>query len=128
MPATLDVHLVMDNYATHKTKPIRDRLLQTPAPARPASWRDTGIVGSSHETAAGQANVPGRVGLPAFRLKAQRSDGAEARTGQPPRGSGRLVMAGNGVASVFGPRSARLICPSDCRCPAHEDAAAPESG
>ncbi|BAJ83204.1 hypothetical protein ACMV_P3_00550 (plasmid) [Acidiphilium multivorum AIU301] len=26
VPSNLDVHLVMDNYATHKTKPIRDWL------------------------------------------------------------------------------------------------------
>ena len=26
MPPALDVHLVMDNYATHKTKPVRDWL------------------------------------------------------------------------------------------------------
>jgi transposase len=30
VPADLDVHLVMDNYATHKTKPIRDWLLKRP--------------------------------------------------------------------------------------------------
>ena len=30
MPADLDVHLVMDNYATHKTKPIRDWLAKRP--------------------------------------------------------------------------------------------------
>jgi transposase len=30
VPADLDVHLVMDNYATHKTKPIRDWLAKRP--------------------------------------------------------------------------------------------------
>ncbi len=30
VPASLDVHLVMDNYATHKTKPIRDWLAKRP--------------------------------------------------------------------------------------------------
>jgi transposase len=30
VPPNLDVHLVMDNYATHKTKPIRDWLLKRP--------------------------------------------------------------------------------------------------
>ena len=30
VPADLDVHLVMDNYATHKTKPVRDRLAKRP--------------------------------------------------------------------------------------------------
>jgi hypothetical protein len=30
VPANLDVHLVMDNYATHKTKPIRDWLAKRP--------------------------------------------------------------------------------------------------
>lgn len=30
MPADLDVHLVMDNYATHKTKPVRDWLTKRP--------------------------------------------------------------------------------------------------
>jgi len=30
VPPDLDVHLVMDNYATHKTKPIRDWLLKRP--------------------------------------------------------------------------------------------------
>ncbi len=30
VPADLDVHLVMDNYATHKTKPIRDGLAKRP--------------------------------------------------------------------------------------------------
>jgi transposase len=30
VPADLDVHLVMDNYATHKTQPIRDWLLKRP--------------------------------------------------------------------------------------------------
>jgi transposase len=30
VPADLDVHLVMDNYATHKTKPVRDWLAKRP--------------------------------------------------------------------------------------------------
>jgi transposase len=30
VPAGLDIHLVMDNYATHKTKPIRDWLAKRP--------------------------------------------------------------------------------------------------
>lgn len=30
VPANLDVHLVMDNYATHKTKPVRDWLAKRP--------------------------------------------------------------------------------------------------
>jgi transposase len=30
VPPNLDVHLVMDNYATHKTKPVRDWLLKRP--------------------------------------------------------------------------------------------------
>jgi len=30
VPADLDVHLIMDNYATHKTKPIRDWLAKRP--------------------------------------------------------------------------------------------------
>ena len=30
VPANLDVHLVMDNYATHRTKPIRDWLAKRP--------------------------------------------------------------------------------------------------
>ena len=30
MPADLDVHLIMDNYATHKTKPVRDWLAKRP--------------------------------------------------------------------------------------------------
>ncbi len=30
MPPGLDVHLVMDNHATHKTKPIRDWLAKRP--------------------------------------------------------------------------------------------------
>ena len=30
VPSNLDVHLVMDNYATHKTKPIRDWLAKRP--------------------------------------------------------------------------------------------------
>ena len=30
VPGSLDVHLVMDNYATHKTKPIRDWLAKRP--------------------------------------------------------------------------------------------------
>ena len=30
MPADLDVHLLMDNYATHKTKPVRDWLAKRP--------------------------------------------------------------------------------------------------
>lgn len=30
VPAGLDVHLVMDNYATHKTKPVRDFLAKRP--------------------------------------------------------------------------------------------------
>jgi transposase len=30
VPRDLDVHLVMDNYATHKTKPIRDWLAKRP--------------------------------------------------------------------------------------------------
>jgi transposase len=30
VPANLDIHLVMDNYATHKTKPIRDWLAKRP--------------------------------------------------------------------------------------------------
>ncbi len=30
VPADLDVHLVMDNYATHKTKPIKDWLAKRP--------------------------------------------------------------------------------------------------
>jgi transposase len=30
VPASLDVHLVMDNYATHKTKPVRDWLAKRP--------------------------------------------------------------------------------------------------
>jgi hypothetical protein len=30
VPADLDLHLVMDNYGTHKTKPIRDGVLKRP--------------------------------------------------------------------------------------------------
>jgi transposase len=30
VPANLDIHLVMDNYATHKTEPIRNRLAKRP--------------------------------------------------------------------------------------------------
>jgi transposase len=30
VPADLDIHLVMDNYATHKTKPVRDWLAKRP--------------------------------------------------------------------------------------------------
>ena len=30
VPADLDIHLVMDNYATHKTKPVRDWLTKRP--------------------------------------------------------------------------------------------------
>jgi transposase len=30
VPSHLDVHLVMDNYATHKTKPVRDGLAKRP--------------------------------------------------------------------------------------------------
>ena len=30
VPPDLDVHLVMDNYATHKTKPVRDWLAKRP--------------------------------------------------------------------------------------------------
>lgn len=30
VPADLDIHLIMDNYATHKTKPIRDWLAKRP--------------------------------------------------------------------------------------------------
>ena len=30
VPAGLDIHLVMDNYATHKTKPVQDWLLKRP--------------------------------------------------------------------------------------------------
>ena len=30
MPSGLDVHLVMDNYATHKTAPVRDWLAKRP--------------------------------------------------------------------------------------------------
>jgi transposase len=37
VPANLDVHLVMDNYATHKTKPVRDWLAKRPRLACQAS-------------------------------------------------------------------------------------------
>lgn len=30
MPANLDVHIIMDNYATHKTKPIRNWFAKRP--------------------------------------------------------------------------------------------------
>ena len=40
LPADLDVHLVMDNSATHKTKPARDSLAKRPRYFTPtgASW------------------------------------------------------------------------------------------
>jgi hypothetical protein len=48
VPADLDIHLVMDNYTTHKTKPVRDWLAQRPRwhvhfspPARPGSTRSS---------------------------------------------------------------------------------------
>ena len=50
VPSDLDVHLVTDNYATHKTKPIRDWLAKRPCwqvyftkPERPGSIRSSGL-------------------------------------------------------------------------------------
>jgi hypothetical protein len=75
VPANLDVHLVMDNYATHKTKPVRDWLAKRPR------WHvhlgrelgvDLGIrqAGSAPRPLLRRSPAPARPGAPSGRTAA----------------------------------------------------------